>query len=520
MAWYAGMNSTSIPESEPIPDSASFAVSEANSTAFFDQLTSDLDVWSAFCIPHIASNLFPDFYHVIWKMVINKLISLQDGLEIIYRFALGLPRGFAKTTFLKLIVAAALAFKLRNFPLIVSSNEHLAERLIADIVEIMTSENVVSVFGPWHGAVEKDTQSTKIGHYLDRRVALMGIGAGTSIRGVNIRHLRPDFLIMDDMQTKEGAESEKEARALLSWATATLFKIVKPTGAFLFYVGNLYNEDCILYKLKESKSWETLITGAILADGTSLWPEHKPIEVLRDEWEHDVSLGMADVFYAEVQNDPRNKENKLLRGKTLQLEPKPNWFDATFITVDPAGNKAKSDANAVVVHGVNNGQGYILAVDNKVKNPLDVVNKIIEFAFVYRVTLIAIESISYQSTLMFWLDHIRQEAGITSFPPIVELKAWRRSKESRIDSWAQAALSGVYHIVDKHSYSVIVSEAARYTFGSDMNEDNVLDACAYGLDVMNNHKPQLMHGQPAGSLEPEGRLVTGCILDNHAFRSL
>ena len=482
-------------------------------------LKRDLDVWAAFCIPEIASLPFPPFYHTVWNLLLQRVISLQQALSIVYRFALGLPRGFAKTTFVKLLVSHWVVYGLRDFPLIVGSREGLAERVVADIADIFQTENLTTLFGSWTDRLEKDTQAQKIGWYCGRQVTLAAIGAGTSVRGINVKHHRPDVLVMDDMQSRENAESPAERVSLERWAVATLFKIVVPKGAFLLFIGNMYNEECLLYKFQQSQQWTTLITGAILSDSESLWPEHKPLEVLREEWEHDVGLGLGDVFYAEVQNDPKAVRLSLLQGKELRLEPPSEYYDATFLTVDPSGIKDLSDANGICVHGCVGEKGYVLAADDTKRLPIDVVNRIIEWSILHRVSLIGIESTAYQSTLMYWIEHFREQRGIEHFPPIVELRAWRRDKDGRILSWVQAACSGMYAIVDEHAYGLLLSEALSYRLGLPKNRDNILDAAAYGLDIIYRYRPQLLAGVPAGSLAQEGRILTGCVLDDRVFRS-
>lgn len=497
-----------------------FQITPEDMPAFVERLGPDLDLWASFCLPHVSSLKFPKFYHTVWALMRNKLIELLRLQDVIYRFALGLPRGHAKTTFLKLLIANCLVFKIRDFPLVVGSNERLAERVVADVVDILDSPNVVAVFGSFSPGLTKDTQSLKMGWYRGREVVLAAIGAGTSTRGINIYNMRPDLVAMDDMQSRENAESPAERSSLERWAVATLFKVVAPRGAFLFYIGNMYNEECMLYKFQQSLQWVTLVTGAFLADGTVLWPEHKSAAVLREEWQHDVSLGMGDIFYAEVQNDPKSVSMSLLQGGTLKMVEKPEYFDATFITVDPSGMKKHSDTNAIIVHGVQSEVGYVLDADDKQRIPIDVVRKIIEFAVRYQVSVIGIESVAYQGTLMFWIDFVREQMGLEDFPFIIELSAWGRNKELRINSWVQAAMSGMYHICGDHAFGLILREALSYRFGAGDNKDNVLDAAAYGLDVIHRNKPQLMRGATAHSFEEQGEVLSGCVLDRQVFRSV
>ena len=130
------------------------------------------------------------------------------------------------------------------------------------------------------------------------------MGVGGSPRGLNIKYVRPDFIIMDDMQSKEQAESQIEAARTLSWMMGTLLKTNDPARCLYVFVGNMYPyPGSILKKLKNSSEWLSFITAAILEDGQSIWPELKPVSVLLQEFKHDTELEHPEIFLAEVMND-------------------------------------------------------------------------------------------------------------------------------------------------------------------------------------------------------------------------
>ena len=78
---------------------------------------------------------FPPFYLTIFAI----LTAFKNKLE---RFALGIPRGFAKTTFIKLLCVWYILFSHKKFILIVGAAEDLAVNTLADICDFLSSPNI------------------------------------------------------------------------------------------------------------------------------------------------------------------------------------------------------------------------------------------------------------------------------------------------------------------------------------------------------------------------------------------
>ena len=79
----------------------------------------------------------------------------------VFRFALGLPRGHAKTTFIKVLICWFLCYDKAKCILIICADAKLAELLLADIHYIMGSPGIVSVYGDWEQGLSIDSADTK-----------------------------------------------------------------------------------------------------------------------------------------------------------------------------------------------------------------------------------------------------------------------------------------------------------------------------------------------------------------------
>ena len=56
-------------------------------------------------------------------------------------------------------------------------------------------------------------------------------------------------------------------------------------------------------KWKNNKNLITFISGCILANGQSLWPELRSLEELLNELKGDIDAGHPELFFSEMLND-------------------------------------------------------------------------------------------------------------------------------------------------------------------------------------------------------------------------
>jgi len=366
------------------------------------------------------------------------------------------------------------------------------------------------VYGLWHNNLFEDNKESKKCAYHSQVVMLEARGAITSVRGLNQNNRRPDIILCDDVQTAEGANSETENKKLLLWLVGTLFKTIEVRGdRLIIYIGNMYNVECILYKLKESPEWISLITGAILEDGTPLWPELHSIESLMSSFMHDDSLGLADVWYAEIMNDPKNAKLSLLHDTLPDCPYKSISPDGVFVTIDPAGYRKSSDDNVIVGHCVYDGKGMVTDIKAGKFNPKETVQLALTMAIELGATVIGVESVAYQQALKFWIEYFIIEWEISGID-VVELAPHGRSKESRIRAFIQELFLEEYYLANPAVKGIFSFQAKAYQVGKKDNKDDILDACAYGLDMRTEYWHLI--GNNLGNIE---RKALAAVVDNN-----
>jgi len=470
----------------------------------------DINFFAAMMLPTVVISALPAFYVAIFKLLVNRTPA---QMQRILRFALGLPRGHAKTTFIKILIAWLIAYDKITFAVVICANGPLAEELVSDVSEMLGSDNAEAIYGRWTDQLSTDNKELKKALYHGRNIILAAKGADSAIRGINVKHNRPDLIFCDDAQTKECDDSPTESAKFRKRLVAT-FKIIAPRGdRLIIYVGNMYSENCMLFQLKNNSKWISFITGAILENGEPLWPELHSLEELLDSYMHDMELGEADVWFAEVMNDPISRSRSLIDGS---IPDSPYLFeeetpDGVFLTIDPAGFRDSSDDNVIVVHYVYDGKGTIREINAGVKDPEELILEALRLALKHGASLIGIEDAAYQQTLLFWVNKYLKLWGLTGIS-VVPLKHKNRSKEQRIRLFVAEVTASNYYI-HSEARAVWLWQAMKYKIGKDKNKDDILDATAYGLDVRAEYWHLVTNLRKANLL-----LVSpGVVLDNTPF---
>jgi hypothetical protein len=453
----------------------------------------DLNFLAMLCVPEIFKYLFPKIFRALWQWITANL-SIEKGMQ---RLAIGLPRGFGKTIFLKLIVVYTILFTNRKFILVVCNTEQLAENFIADVIDVLDSPNIRSIFGNWRLAVEKETLHLKKFHFRGRSIILAAIGAGSSPRGLNIKFVRPDFIIMDDMQSKEQAESAVESIRSLSWMMGTLMKTNDPERCLYVFVGNMYPyPGSILKKLKNASSWLSFITAAILEDGESIWPELKPVDVLLAEYESDTELGHPEIFLAEVMNDENAGAKHGVDITLIQNAPDYLTDDGAvggWVIIDPSAGKKKSDDVAIGAFLVHDKPMFRELSYGKF-DPRKTIEETFKLCFKFGIRTIFVESVAYQATLAYWLDYFAKLLGIEGLT-ILEIYPGRSAKNSRIyntlKTMAKENPDDAEILVHRSVRSVFVHQAQHWNPLKTDNVDDVLDLPGYTHQIMLEHAGNL-----------------------------
>ena len=477
---------------------------------FIEKMKGDLNLLAATAMPQIFTVLFPPVLIAIWALLVEKVQS-KEIKELIFRLLLGLPRGHAKTTMIKLFVFWCILFTDRSFILIICASAPKAEAFIDDVWGYLLEPNIMNIFGDCRICADTDNKAEKIFTFMGRMIILKAVGQG-SVRGVNIKNRRPEMIVFDDVQDKENAESAVESHKLLSWIQSTAMKLRDPRRCLFIFIGNKYRVTpdcvCILEKMQKNPMWVSIVTGAILDDGEPLWPELHSLESIMDEFTNDVEMGVPDIFLAEIMNDTESNFSSLIDISKVPLNPYDgeDWrkmCQGRFILIDVATNKMGADDTVIGLHGVYPNAEALTGKKVVMEgllfgsfSPGDTIEETLKICFATGANVIGVESTAYQYSLLYWFDKICKEKGIEGIE-LVEITA-KGKKNGRILSYLKQLLGGDVYLAFEIRAAVF-KEALSFKPKKVNNRDNILDMGAHWQQMIEkfDHLIKLPHSLEA-----------------------
>lgn len=443
----------------------------------------DMNFLAMLCLFDVMQFKFPDMFVLMWELIKSKVHIPRDFSKI----ALGIPRGFGKTTFLKLLCVFIILFTRKNFILTISYAEEHAISIITDVCKMLSGPNIRALFGDWDINKETDQKHLKIFKFRGRTIILKAVGAKGGIRGLNEAHHRPDIIIFEDYQKKAESEDEAIANKLYEEMIGTAMKTKSPFGCLYVYAANMYpTVGAILKKLKSNPDWIKLIVGGIKDDGTSLWEELHPISQLIDEYLGDLRANVPQVFLAEVLND----ETAGIKAG-IDITRLPVFEDdgselpqGRGIIIDPALDNPDSDYNGIGLVGLYDGIPVLEKVKLAKYNPLELIKQALIMAAESGCRLITVEDAAYQASLLFWFNKICEDNGIEGFhfqPLSVQgqsknakilaaLREWQGEKDPKTGEYKKPSL-----MVSKEVRPLILNEIIKFNPLKKNKQDTCLD---------------------------------------------
>lgn len=444
----------------------------------------DLDFLAALLMPTVFKYCYPDVFQAVWQW----LLTYAHQRRTFPQLALGLPRGFGKSTLMKIFLIYCILFTDRKFILVVAATAKLAQNIISDVCDMLDEPNVKAVFGDWRIGLEKDTQELKKFGFRGRNVILAAAGAETKVRGLNVKNERPDVILMDDIQSRDCADSEVQSESLENWMVGTLMKAKSPESCMFLFVANMYpTKLSILRKLKTNPKWIKFITGGILANGESLWEELQPIAQLNAEFQNDLAMGKPEIFYAEVLNDENVQANNLIDLSKLPDNPYEDGDIAAgkFIIIDPSNDKVNSDAVSIGYFEVHSGLPMMMQLVEGRFSPGETIRNSLQLALSNGCNFILCEANAYQYSLLYWFDFVCRQLGIVGMNHL-PIYSGSRSKNARILDMFKSYAAGELFVHDNCKLEVHL-QISQFNALKTNNTDGILDLLTYAPRVLTEY---------------------------------
>ncbi|WP_102980128.1 hypothetical protein [Chryseobacterium scophthalmum] len=241
------------------------------------------------------------------------------------------------------VLKLTLTGKKRNVILVSNSYDN-AERLLMPYMVILERNNrILNDYGQ-----QKRIGSWNIGEFTTRKgVAFRALGAGQSPRGTRNNEIRPDVILIDDIDTDEDCRNSEIIEKRVKWIDEALIPTRSiSNGLLIIACGNIIADFCCITEMgAKADSWE--IINIRDDEGKSTWPQ-KNTEAL-------INIALRTTSYESIQKEYYN--NPMDGGKVFKnIVDRPPFklkqCDYVVIYADPATSNSESKKSSHKAIGI------------------------------------------------------------------------------------------------------------------------------------------------------------------------
>ena len=418
------------------------------------------------------------------------------------RVAIAAPRGHAKSTIISLVyVLWCILYEKEHLILIVSNSEPQAVNLLKDIKDQLKDNPLIRSDFP-ELSMKKPSPWTTRKIQVPNGCMVRVYGARQSPRGVRHGEHRPGLIICDDLENDEQVESEEQREKLQSWFSSALLNTAH-SNTNVIVIGTILNQDSLLANLVDHErkhGWDGALYKAIeqFSDCAQMWDKWSAIfrsreeylrntgpdaakryfkrkknkmledtKVLWPEWESYYDLMVmreteGDIFFQrEKQNcplDPKQcifkKENMTFWDEqyrdTQHLIESVGRHGVYYGACDPSlGKSARGDYTAIIVLLKDRRTKiiYVIAANLEQCKPNVSLQKIVQYAGMYRISRFVVESNNFQQLLV---DDLKRRLIKIGNRTLIKSVHHTSQKQARICSLEPYVSQGRLQFNSKH----------------------------------------------------------------------
>lgn len=322
--------------------------SENDKIKRIERLKKDFAEFSKFYFPNYCTHDFAP-----WQLKgVNKVIKSDR----IY-FCRAIAREHAKSVIYGLFLPAFEMFngRMRNMILCSRTFDNACELLMPLMLNLEANPRIIADFGK-----QKGIKNWADGKFITKDgVSFRALGAGQNPRGSRNEEARPDFILVDDIDSDEEAYNQKRIDKKYKWLERALFPSMSLKGTKRFgVIGNIISKESVV--VKASRVADDFQRIDILdKNGKPSWGRYAMSDVNYMLSKMSYAAGQAEYF-----NNPIN-EGTVFKDLTWAKVPSRKSFKFVVHYGDPApSNKENKDGcqKAVVEVGEKNGVFYIIRV--------------------------------------------------------------------------------------------------------------------------------------------------------------
>lgn len=397
--------------------------------------------------------LFPDRFYRKFSSLHEEIFRILDD-DKIQKAVIAAPRGFGKTSIDTISYPAKkILFREKKFIVPISCTATSAVMQGENLKrELLNNVDITRLFGPM-----KSDKFSAEQWITASGTMVMPRGAGQQVRGILFDRFRPDLIICDDLEDKEGVNNEEQRIKLKEWFFSDVCNSVDRGSKNwkIIVVGTVLHQDSLLVNLIEDPSWHSVVLSICDDELHSNWPDFMSDEEVKELYEEYKSKtpSQIDLFYQEYRNMPISTVDSTFQAsyfnhyKEMDLIESGELKDCrTMVIIDPAKTVKLHSADSAIV-GItinrNTRRVYVRDIVSEKLYPDQLYNAAIEMAQRLGAFILAPEVTSLNEFILQPLKNQMKVNGCHA--QLVELKA-RLKKEDRIAALVPYYRQGfIYH---------------------------------------------------------------------------
>jgi hypothetical protein len=327
-------------------DTVDSSESRKDKAARIRRLEADDEAWFAYYFSKYATAP-PAAFH---EAATRRLMGNDRWFEV-----RAWSRELAKSTrAMEEIIKLAVTGRIHNVLLVSNSHDNAVRLLNPFITEFEKNLRLRNDYGDQRmpGDWGEDEFSIRKG------CAFRAIGAGQSPRGTRKESYRPDFILVDDIDTDEDCRNPETIRKKWDWVERALLPTMSVSGNYrILFNGNIIAKDCCVVRAM-AKADKTDIVNIRDKDGHSSWPEKNSEEDI----DRFLSLMSTAAAQAEYFNNPVS-DGEIFKNRLYGKVPPLKDFRFLVAYGDPATSNNKSKASstkALVLVGRKDDKFYVI----------------------------------------------------------------------------------------------------------------------------------------------------------------
>ena len=258
-----------------------------------------------------------------------------------------------------------------------------------------------------------------------KELYLKGFGAGTNIRGVRYKNLRPSVVILDDITTNDAKTSEAIQNTINDNCYKSIIPALHPTKYKIFYIGTPITENDLLHQLGNNPEW--VVHKFPICEKfpctkdefKGAWTDRFPYEAVKSKYDMYKASGKEQDFAQEYMLEIVDLSTLLVEEDDIK------WYDPMlvlqnkgayniYISTDFATSTKKSaDFSTIAVWAISYNNDWLL-VDGQCKRQSmqDNIEDLFGYAKKWKPISVGIESSGQQGGFLSIIEEMKLQRNV------------------------------------------------------------------------------------------------------------